>query len=224
MTTSVKDQFIQNLIKELNNENEHMINNSKNPLDICYMISVIDQQIENCKEFLDDITKHTYCINGYDKDYSEGYTNGKIKILIKKTEDEKESKHWADAYYNYYYCIEFLYDERHWGYCECTPEDKDYNEKYKCCGDGCDWNSPAFRIEKVINLGYCIWEGQERDYWEYKEQFESNEKNKNENVEKFKIEEKKQNIRDRIKDLQEELDKLGLKEKHKEFGNLKLIK
>ena len=224
MTISIKNQFIQNLIKELNNENEHMINNSKNPLDICYMISVIDQQIENCKEFLDDITKHTYCINGYDKDYSEGYTNGKIKILIEKTEDEKKSKHWADAYYNYYYCIEFLYDERHWGYCECTPEDKGYNEKYECCGDGCDWNSPSFKIEKITNLSYCTWKGQEKDYWKFEEQFLLNEQNKNENVEKFKIEEKKQNIRDRIKDLQEELDKLGLKEKHKEFGNLKLIK
>jgi len=226
MTTSTKDQFIQNLIKELNDENETRIYQNKKPLDVCHIISVIDQQIENCKEFIDDITKYTYCINGYDEDYSEGYTNGKITILIEKPDKEKESNHWAGCYYDYSYCIEFLYDERHWGYCECTSDMKGYNKKYKCCGESCDWNGSAFKIEKVINLGYHIWEGQEKDYWEYKEKFESNEQNKNEDVEKFKLEEKKQYLKDRINEFQEELDKLELKEleKFKEFGTLKLIK
>ena len=228
MTTSTKDQFIQNLINELNSENENRIYHEKKPLDIPYIISVIDQQIENCKEFIDDITRHTYCINGYDEDYSGGYTNGKIKILIEKSEDEKESEHWVDAYYDYCYYIEFLYDERYWGYCECTSEDEGYNEKYKCCGYGCDWNSPAFSIEKVVSLGNYAWVGQERDYWKYEEQFESNEQNKNEDVEMFKLEQEKQNIRNRIVELQEKLGRLELeeseKEKFKEFGNLKLIK
>jgi len=228
LSTSTKDQFIKNLINELNSENENRINHNKKPLDIPYIVSVVDQQIENCKEFIDDITMHTYCINGYDEDCSGGYTNGKIRILIEKPNSEKESEYMVDAYYDYCYYIEFTKDERHWGYCECTSEDKGYNEKYKCCGYGCDWNSPAFRIEKNINLGYCTWEGQERDYWEYKEQFESNEQNINEEVEKFKLEEKKQKIRDRIKELQEEYNKLESeeleKEKYKEFGNLKLVK
>jgi len=221
MTTSIKDQFIQNLINELNNENENRIYHDKKPLDISYIISVIDQQIENCKEFIDDITRHTYCINSYDEDYSGGYTNGKIKILIEKSEDEKESEHWVDAYYDYCYYIEFLHDERHWGYCECSPEDKGYNEKYKCCGNGCDWNSPAFSIEKIVSLGNYAWVGQEKDYWKYEEQFESNEQNKNTEVEKFKLEQEKQYLKDRIKELQEELSKL---ENETQFGNLKLVK
>jgi len=224
MTISIKDQFIQNLINTLNDENENRINNNKKLLDVCYIVSVIDQQIENCKEFIDDITKHTYHINGYDEDYSGGYTNGKIKILIEKSDEEKESEHWADAYYNYCYYIEFLYDERHWGYCECTPEDEGYNEKHQCCGNGCDWNSPAFRIEKITDLNYCTWDGLERDYWEYQDKFNLNEQNKNKEVEKYKIEQEKQYLRDKIKELQNELDKLDNKGTQKEYGNLTIVK
>ena len=99
-----------------------------------------------------------------------------------------------------------------------------YNEKYKCCGNGCDWNSPAFRIEKITDLNYCTWDGLERDYWEYQEQFESNEQNKNKEVEKFKLEQEKQYLKDRINELQEELVNLEMKEKCNEYGNLKLIK
>jgi len=224
MTTSIKDQFIQNLINELNSENEDRIYHDKKPLDIPYIISVIDQQIENCKEFLDDITKHTYDINNYDEDNSMGYTNGKIRILIEKPDNEKESEYMVDAYYNYCYYIEFTKDERHWGYCECEPEDEGYNEKYRCCGNGCDFTASAFRIEKVISLGSYAWKGQERDYWEYQEQFESNEQNKNKEVEKFKLEQEKQYLKDRINELQEELVNLEMKEKCNEYGNLKLIK
>jgi len=220
---SAKDQFIKNLINELNNENENRINCDKKPLDIPYIVSVVDQQIENCKEFIDDITMHTYLINGYDEDNSMGYTNGKIRILIEKSDDEKESEYMIDAYYDYCYYIEFLYDERHWGYCECTPEDEGYNEKHKCCGYGCDWSASAFRIEKVISLGGYSWKGQERDYWEYQEQFESNEQNKNKEVDKFKLEKEKQYLRDKIKELQDELNELEIEE-NKEYGNLKLIK
>jgi len=226
MTTSIKDQFIKKLISTLNNENKDRIYHDKKTLDIPYIISVIDQQIENCKEFIDDITRHTYCINGYDEDYFGGYTNGKIEISIEKLDEEKENEY--EVYYNYYYCIEFLYDERHWGYCECEPEDEGYNEKYKCCGNGCDFTAPAFSIKKVISLGNYSWEGQEKDYWEYKEKFEANEKNINEEVEKYKSKQKKQYLIDRIIELQEEFDKLELKEleeeKFKEFGTLKLIK
>jgi len=228
MTTSAKENFIKNLINELNSENENRINHNKKPLDIPYIISVVDQQIENCKEFIDDIATHTYLINGYDEDNSMGYTNGKIRILIEKLNDEKESDYIIDAYYDYCYYIEFTKDERHWGYCECEPEDEGYNEKYRCCGNnGCDFTAPSFRIEKVINLGNYVWKGQEKDYWEYQEKFESNEQNKNKEVEKFKLEKEKQYLKDKIKELQDELDELdnkGNEEKRKEFGNLTLVK
>ena len=70
--SSTKEQFIKNIINELNNENKNRINNNKEIIDVCYIISVVDQQIEKCKEFIDDITTHTYLIENYDEEYSEG--------------------------------------------------------------------------------------------------------------------------------------------------------
>ena len=206
--TTVKEIFIQDLIQELNNINYHKVeyegNNSL--IDVCYIISVIDQQIDKYTEFLSDITKNNYYINGYYKDTTDGYTNGKIRILIEKPDDEKESNHWADTYdLNYCYFIEFLYDQRHWGYCECAPEDKGYNEKYGCCGNGCDFTAPAFRLIKEIDFGYSSWKGQEKDYWEYEKQFEATEQNKNADVEKFRKEQQKQDLENQIKKLQDEL-------------------
>ena len=212
MTLSTKDQFIKNLINELNSENENRINNNTELIDICYIISVIDQQLDNCKEFIDDITMHTYRIENYDEEYSGGYTNGRIKILIKKP--NKENEYTINTYYNYIYYIEFLYDERSLGYCECEPEDKGYNDKYECCGYNCNFTAPSFRIEKITNLGYYAWDGSQSDYWEYKDKYELD--NKNEEIEKIKLEQKKQELKDRISKLQEEYNKL-------EYGNLTLV-
>jgi len=219
--SSTKENFIRNLINELNSENKNRINNNKELIDVCYIISVIDQQIENCKEFIDDITTHTYHIESYDQDYSEGYTNGRIKILIEKPNNENE---YAIGYYNYFYYMEFLYDERPLGYCDCEYEDEGYNEKYECCGYSCNFTAPSFRIEKITDLNYCTWNGSESDYWEYKEKFESNRQNNNKEVEKYKLEQKKQDLIYRIKELQDELDELENEEIIKEFGSLKLVK
>jgi len=210
--SSTKDQFIKNIINELNNENKNRINNNKEIIDVCYIISVVDQQIEKCKEFIDDITTHTYLIENYDEEYSEGYTNGRIKILIKKPDNE--NGYTINTYYNYFYYMEFLYDERPLGYCECESENEGYNEKYSCCGENCNWESPAFRIEKITDLGYHTWIGQEKDYWKYKDKYELD--NKNEEIEEFKLEQKKQELKDRINKLQDEYNKL-------EYGNLTLV-
>lgn len=202
----VKERFIQQLIKELNEENERRIYDKRQLLDVCYMVSVVDQRIENCKEFMHDLETRNWLINGYDEDNSGGYTNGRIRILIEKTEEEKEYRN--DVYEDYCYYIEFLYDERHWGYCECTPEDEGYNEEYKCCGNDCDWDAPALRITKEMNMGYNTWQGQQRDYWEYEKQFNLKQKNKNKEVEEYQKQQKKDRILEEMTRLQRELDEL----------------
>jgi hypothetical protein len=190
----VKDYFIRELIDTLNRENEYRIDNNKRPLDICYMVSIIDQNINDSNVFINDITRNEYRISSYEEDNTGGYTYGSISVYIIKNDDE-----------NYYYRITFKSDERSWGYCQCSPEDKDYNSKHDCCGHGCDWFAPAFTIEKVESILNSSWNGDESDYWKFEEEFSKNELNKSEVVEKQKIEQRKQYIKDQIKSLKEEL-------------------
>lgn len=53
---------------------------------------------------------------------------------------------------NFYYSIELERDERYWGYCECTPDDKRYNPLYGCCGESCDWVAPSIRIVRHTDI------------------------------------------------------------------------
>lgn len=205
----VKETFIRSLIDELNDINEReRVYYDKHPLDVCYMVSVLDQQLENCKELMDVLENEKWFINGYDEDASGGYGNGRIRILIEKPEEEKESEYMVDAYENYCYYIEFLFDDRAWGYCWCTEEHEGFNPKYNCCGMGCDWTAPAFKITKEIDIHYGNWDGYEKDYWEYKEKFNQDENNRNDEVEKRKKEQEKEFLLKQIKKLQEQLIKL----------------
>lgn len=194
---SIKDKFISELIDELNDVNEQRIYYDKEPLDICFMVSVIEQQIEKCKEFMEDLSNSEWDIDFYENERYDVYADGEIRIHIIKSEPV-----------DYCYCIKFLYDERYWGYCQCTPDDEGYNPKYKCCGNGCDWIAPAFSITKEVFLGDYKWEGYEKDYWKYEEKFYQNEKNKNEEVERHKREQEKQRLLKQIKILQNKLKEL----------------
>jgi hypothetical protein len=161
-----KKEFMQNLIAELNRENEERIHVKKTPLNVCFMVSVVEQHIEDCTSFIDDIAKHEYDIWGYEEDFTNCYTNGKIKVYIFQEGEETVNQNGFITYpnyCNYHYEIKFLFDERTWGYCECEPDDEGYNEEHQCCGQGCDWFAPSFSIAKVENLGEYKWDGYARD-------------------------------------------------------------
>lgn len=205
---AVKEKFIRDLINELNDENQRLERQNKQKLDICYIVSVIEQRIEECKEFMNTISKYNYCINGYEEDYTGGYTDGKIRILIEKPDKEKESDYLIDAYYDYCYYIEFTYDERYWGYCQCTPEDEGYNAEHNCCGYSCDWVAPAFRITKEYNLGYYSWKGFKRDYWEYEKKFKIMNSENAEELERLEKEKIKKQLEEQIIMLQKRIESL----------------
>lgn len=199
--SEVKKKLINEIVEELNNENKRRIEDNKTPLDVCYMVSVLDQQIENCKEFMQDISTNKFIVNGYEEDNTGGYTNGKLTVLIEKPDKEKESEYIIDAYYNYIYEIEFGFDNRYWGYCECSPNDEGYNPVHKCCGNGCDWSAPAFSVHKIETLGSYSWCGLEKDYWEYEKKFNEDINNKNIEVEKFKKEQSLAYINKQVEEL-----------------------
>lgn len=79
-------------------------------------------------------------------------------------------------YEEYQYEINFLYDPREWGYCECTSDMPDYREDKDCCGHGCDWWAPAFEIRKSYKIGNHSWNGDEHDYWDFEDEFYADDK------------------------------------------------
>ena len=156
---NVKDEFISALIDELNEENKYRIGENKSPINVCFMVATLDQQLDNCKEFIEVLENRNWVINGYERDEYDYYSDGKIRVVIKKHEEDKESEYLVDAYENYCYYIEFLEDQRYEGYCFCDENTEGYNQKYKCSGVSCDWTAPAFRITKEIDMYYAEWQG-----------------------------------------------------------------
>jgi len=78
----IKEKFIKDLIQKLNRENTERINEGKDSLNVCYMTSVIDQNIDKCNEFMEDIKNNDYYFTSYQEDVSGGYTGGYIGIGI----------------------------------------------------------------------------------------------------------------------------------------------
>ncbi|PAD70568.1 hypothetical protein CHH83_01835 [Bacillus sp. 7586-K] len=111
----------------------------------------------------------------HEDDKTEGYTYGKWMIYLWDYEgEEPEEDDWftraEEKSPDYHYEIELTRDERYWGYCQCKPEMEGYNEKYKCCGDGCDWVAPSFTFRK-IKESYGKFKGAARDIWELEEKW-----------------------------------------------------
>ena len=82
----------------------------------------------------------------------------------------------CDGTGDYQYEINFNYDPRDWGYCECTSDMEDYREDKHCCGHGCDWGASAFEIRKSYIMGRHSWNGDEHDYWDFEDDFYKDDK------------------------------------------------
>ena len=159
--TNIKNDFIKKLTSTLE---EEKVRNELD-LNIPFLIACVDQKIEECTDFMNVISTHSYDFGTYEKDSTGGYSCGSIYIYIEEplgaenSEDEQSS-----------YRIDFLYDCRYWGYCECEPYDEGYDENHNCCGDGCDWEAPSFRLTKERITSFS-WSGKEKDYWEYENEY-----------------------------------------------------
>jgi hypothetical protein len=190
-------KFLKEVTKLLITENEYDIVN----LDIPYITSVLHQNLNNEKysDFINDIMTNNYDLY-YAEDETQGWTNGVLTVSISDKNDEDKEL--------CTYTIEFKMEQRHWGYCECTPEDKDYRGDKDCCGHGCDWTAPAFEIKKIIFIGKDSWHGDQHDYWDFEDNFYKT----NEELEKEKLKKDKETrieeLHNAIKEMQEELLKL----------------
>jgi len=190
--SEAKDKFIDSLISKLNYENSTRLMRNVELIDVCYIVSIIDQEIENYDVFIKDITEHKYDIYAHIE--PSCYTNGDCSIDI-------ENK-------SYYYKIEFLYEDKFLGYCQCSPENPLYNKMHKCTGINCDWDAPKFNITKIEFLGSAVWNKVQREYWQYEENFKQKESNIVKEIEDYEKQKKIDRLKRIIKNSQEELNEL----------------
>lgn len=183
----LSNQLIDKIIEELTNEGVE---------DKSFMVAPLYQTLEDNKELLNDISKYK-CYIRYFEPEEDGYpSNGYISIYLNDKDDDELP---------YKYELEFNIDGRLWGNCQCSDKDKDYDARYGCCGHGCDWYAPAYSIRKIIYICNNSWIGDEHDYWEFKDNFYNiNEKEKESEIRQNKI----NNLQDKIKFYQKELDKI----------------
>jgi hypothetical protein len=190
--STTKDKFIQCLTRELNRVNKDRLNSKKQIIDVCFIISIIDKEIENCNEFIKDIEKHEYII--YININPSAYTDGDCEIYLDSVP--------------YTYQIDFLYIEKYLGYCICSPEHLLYNKKYNCTGINCDWSVPKFTLRKIETL-YCgIWKENQRDYWKYEEEFRQKESNLIKEIEDYNKHQEIERLEKLRDDLQKKINEL----------------
>ena len=166
--------FIDTFIKELKRENENREYHSIKKLNIPFILSSLYQSFSNnqnsYKEFISDLEMYSDYDITIDDPKNEYNGIIDVDINLARHKDEVESFQDYDMP-NYYYMICFSYDERDWGYCECTPDMEDYREDKKCCGHGCDASFCSFSLHKINNIMSDSWHGDEHDYWDFGDEF-----------------------------------------------------
>lgn len=199
--------FLDNLVEALKDENEsrewdnQSEENKKQIFDIPFLISSLWQAFsEKTNTYLDFIkclSNTCYQINIAQSD--DNYF-GICKAII-AFYDSKEVK-------DYHYEIDFIYNQRDYGYCQCTSDMKDYREDKHCCGHGCDWWAPSFEIRKSYHIDIQSWDGDEHDYWDFEDEFYLSDKEFAEKKEKEDREREIEELRNRIEADQKRLAEL----------------
>lgn len=156
----------ENKDREYENKSE---DNKKQIFDIPFLISSLWEAFRaeqsTYSDFIECLNKsYDYQINIVEPD-NDYY--GICKAIVSFHISEKL----YEGFENYHYEIDFFYDPRDWGYCECTSDMSDYREDKRCCGHGCDWWAPAFEIRKSFKMGNHSWNGDEHDYWDFEDKF-----------------------------------------------------
>ncbi|WP_133015006.1 hypothetical protein [Clostridium cuniculi] len=197
----MKDKLINEIVECLKIKNRDRDYNGNRRLDIPFMIAALDQHLTN-KEYEDllyDLERYDYGIQYIEENPEDYYSDGSIRIqLAEKNCEDNKYEYYVDRMLDYEYKIDFLHDERYCGYCECEEGYEDYDARYRCCGHGCDWTAPAFSISKIIHIGYNSFDGDEHDFWDYKDKFNNVTQKDKEEAEK----------RSKIRRLQEEKERI----------------
>lgn len=178
-------KFLDCFVEEVKRENTDRKRNGIHEVNIPFILSTLYQSMNNDTEKYEDFIQNLeeypdYNINiGKSKNDYNGIIDVSIHLFnYHEHEDEDED---YDPYTNYdcpnyNYLLSFSYDERNWGWCECTPDMPDYREDKHCCGHGCDASFCSFSLHKVLNIVSDSWHGDEHDYWEFEDEFYASDK------------------------------------------------
>lgn len=193
------DDFFKKLSNELDWYNEEF---KENKLNVPFHISILWQEFKNnvdkYNEFIKCLNECEYIFN---IDTSSMYS---IRTYVIFYNMNRKLPHYSSITYEF----NFGSDQRYWGYCECTPDDKDYREDKHCCGHGCDWDAPNVDIYKRELINDASWQGDQHDYWDFEDEFYLDNKKANEKRMKEERECKIRNLKETIENAQKELKKL----------------
>ena len=208
---AIGQKFLENLAKEMAEWNE--MDERDNTVLVPFYIAALWNQFkfhgEKYTEFFDDVKDESF----YQIVPSECGDIYSVTLWDKNDPSHRQDV-WLDEqmilpkFKNYYYEIHFSYEERYWGYCECQPGDKDYNEDHQCCGHVCDWDAPVVAVYKCYDVDNGVWNGDEHDYWDFEDVFYKDDLELKARIEE---EAKRQRIKDlekQIASYQNDLDKL----------------
>ena len=192
-------KFLDSFIDELKGENEDRKYYGTKELDIPFIISTLYQSFntreDSYKEFILDLEKWSdyNIVIGESTNNYNGIIDVNVNLIKYSDEDDDEYNNYNSPNYDYQLC--FSYDERHWGYCECTPDMPDYREDKHCCGHGCDADFCEFEIHKILHTMRDTWQGDEHDYWNFEDEFYMSDKE----LADKKVEEERQMIIKQLK-------------------------
>ena len=200
-------KFIEQLIDVLKYENTYREPNGKK-LDIPFLVSVLWQDLTNNYECYNEFCSDLRDCDNYDIVIGEdNYCICKVNVFL-YNKSENNNLECCVEESDFKYEITFSYDERNWGYCECSPGDPDYREDKHCCGHVCDWEAPSVEVRKSFFVSNHSWSGDEHDYWDFEDKFYANDKEENEKKLLAEREYKIKNLKETIENAQKELKKL----------------
>lgn len=200
--------FLDRFIEELKEENDRR--KPEKEINIPFVISSLYQSFEEhtdmFKEFIQDLCLYTdYTIDILNSQYEyNGLIDAEIKLFRNLNKYNKNGI--TPPNHNYKFC--FTYDERYFGFCDCTPDMPDYREDKQCCGHGCDAIFCDFSIYKVSRIVSGSWKGDEHDYWKFEDEFYMSEKDLAEKKEKEERKIMIKELRNRIEEDQKRLAEL----------------
>lgn len=181
LNNNILQIFLDRFIEELKSEKEDR------KLNIPFIISSLYQNFrDNTSKYLsfikdlNDYPDYNILVFDSRNDYS-GIIDVDIN-LIKYINTNTD--YYCNNHPDYIYRLSFSYEDRNYGFCECTPDMPDYREDKHCCGHGCDVLFCEFSLHKVLHIASGSWEGDEHDYWDFEDEFYMNDKELAEKKEK----------------------------------------